>query len=191
LNGECGSKKYKKGTKTRYVKPIQLIQSPNKMKVYLITLQSSSIMAQTFKVLLLGAGGCGKTSLVKANKKFDPKYHPTENVSIIPCYYNNTLEVWDTAGQKKLPIRHINNARAIIVMFDVSSKLSYEQALEYIDIIGKKNPNPVLLVGNKADIVNNRKIFQQDVQYQPYVEISVKNKTCDIVWQIIGHNLRI
>jgi len=62
----------------------------------------------TFKLVMVGDGGVGKTTFVKRHRtgEFEKVYTATKgvNVSHIPFYtnYGNILfEVWDTAGQEK------------------------------------------------------------------------------------------
>lgn len=86
-----------------------------------------------FKVLLVGQGRCGKSSLIKRVKgaEFDKKYVPTVGVEVHPLVFNTskgkvTLYVWDCAGQEKfMGIKdgyYYTNADAAIVCYKGKKK---------------------------------------------------------------------
>lgn len=63
----------------------------------------------TFKLVLVGDGAVGKTSLVKRHLtgEFQRKYVPTLGADVWPLDFNTNcgklrFNVWDTAGQEKL-----------------------------------------------------------------------------------------
>jgi GTP-binding nuclear protein Ran len=63
----------------------------------------------SFKLVLIGDGGVGKTTFVKRHKtgEFEKKYIATIGVEVHPMQFFTSLgkilfEVWDTAGQEKL-----------------------------------------------------------------------------------------
>jgi GTP-binding nuclear protein Ran len=62
----------------------------------------------TFKCVLVGDGGTGKTTFVKRHVtgEFEKKYVATLGVEVRPLEFNTTrglirFNVWDTAGQEK------------------------------------------------------------------------------------------
>ena len=95
----------------------------------------------TYKILLLGAGGVGKTSFIRAlmGKEFDKKYIMTMGVQVDPIrlqspisYYLPDKEhwcanIWDCAGQEKfkgLGDGYYIQAQAAIFAFDLSDENS-------------------------------------------------------------------
>jgi GTP-binding nuclear protein Ran len=63
----------------------------------------------TFKLVLVGDGGVGKTTFVKRHLtgEFEKKYIATRGVNVNPIiFYTNhgpiQFNIWDTAGQEKL-----------------------------------------------------------------------------------------
>lgn len=68
----------------------------------------------TFKLLLVGDGGTGKTTFVKRHLtgEFEKRYIATVGVEVRPLRFNTTrgpicFEVWDTAGQEKFGVSNI------------------------------------------------------------------------------------
>lgn len=75
--------------------------------ILFLSLQSEEIKA-TFKLVLLGDGGVGKTTFVKRHLtgEFEKKYIATLGVEVhLLKFYTNfgtiLFNVWDTAGQEK------------------------------------------------------------------------------------------
>lgn len=63
----------------------------------------------TFKVVLVGDGGVGKTTFVKRHisGEFEKRYLATMGVEVHPLRFHTNfgeilMNVWDTAGQEKL-----------------------------------------------------------------------------------------
>lgn len=61
-----------------------------------------------FKLVLVGDGGVGKTTLVRRHLtgEFEKKYLPTLGVEVHPLFFQTNFgplkfNVWDTAGQEK------------------------------------------------------------------------------------------
>ena len=114
-------------------------------------------------IVLLGAGGVGKTSLALQFVKgeFTESYVPTiedefaKNITIDGKNY--LIEFVDTAGQedfKDLRARYIRDANCFLFMYavDNESSLNFIQEL-YDDVITvKKVLPPILLLGNKCDL---------------------------------------
>ncbi len=120
-------------------------------------------MTRTFKIVLVGDGGVGKTTWVKRHSTgdFEQKYIPTMGVDVFPLTFHTTkgpvcMNVWDCAGQEKyngLGPGYYIGADAAIVMFDVTSRRSYKNAQTWIrDIRTATNESiPIVLCGNKID----------------------------------------
>lgn len=71
--------------------------------------QAQQPTVPTFKVVLVGDGGVGKTTFVKRHisGEFEKRYLATMGVEVHPLkFYTNygeiIMNVWDTAGQEKL-----------------------------------------------------------------------------------------
>ncbi|EPQ25963.1 uncharacterized protein PFL1_06419 [Pseudozyma flocculosa PF-1] len=99
------------------------------------TIQRPTIPRRSIKVVLIGDGGCGKTSLRNQflSGKFSPNYRATIGADFItkslPAYQHEpegervTLQIWDTAGQERfqsLGSAFYRGADAVIIAFDLS-----------------------------------------------------------------------
>ena len=129
----------------------------------------------TFKVLFIGDEYVGKTSILKRITKnnLSLKYEPTIGVDFLTSTHkvNNTLikcHIWDTAGNKAFQTiitRYINGCAAVIFVFDLSEKSSFE----HIDFWLRKykenetydNLSPIFLVANKCD--KERAISKEEI----------------------------
>jgi small GTP-binding protein len=118
-----------------------------------------------FKVVMLGAGGVGKTSLV--NKLSTGGFSPQSNPTIGAAYIRHaiqlktrsvTLNIWDTAGQEKfhslVPL-YMRNAHGLIFVFDVSSDESLRELDSIYDAVHEEmRPDMCsILCANKFDLV--------------------------------------
>merc|ERR1719345_489030 len=116
-----------------------------------------------FKLVLVGDGGVGKTTLVKRHLtgEFEKKYIPTLGVEVHPLKFttncgNLVFNVWDTAGQEKfggLRDGYYIQGQCAIIMFDVTSRISYKNVgVWFRDLVRVCENIPIVLVGNKVDV---------------------------------------
>jgi len=121
------------------------------------------------KIVLVGHFGVGKTSLVKRfiQEVFSEEYHTTIGVKVdkkVVKIDNNevSLLIWDIAGEASLdaiPDMYLTGAQGAILVFDYSREATYINLPEQLDFIKKKlNNSPIVLVGNKNDLVNENEI---------------------------------
>ncbi|EAL52137.1 Ran family GTPase [Entamoeba histolytica HM-1:IMSS-B] len=144
----------------------------------------------TFKLVIVGDGGTGKTTFVKRHLsgEFEKKYIPTIGVDVHPMLFNTNcgpirFEVWDTAGQEKfggLKDGYYVQAHCAIIMFDVTSRDTYKNvATWYKDLVRVCENIPIVLVGNKCD-VKDRKVKQRQITFHrkknlQYYDVSAKS----------------
>jgi small GTP-binding protein len=118
-----------------------------------------------FKVVMVGAGGVGKTSLVNklSTGAFAPQSTPTIGAAYIRYTIqlktrSVTLNIWDTAGQEKfhslVPL-YMRNAHGLVFVFDVSSEESLQDLDSIYDAIHEemRADTRAILCANKFDLV--------------------------------------
>jgi len=144
----------------------------------------------TFKLVLIGDGGVGKTTFVKRHLsgEFEKKYVPTMGVEVHPITFFTTrgeirFDVWDTAGQERfggLRDGYYIQAQAAIMMFDLTSRITYKNVPNWHrDLVRVLDTVPVVLCGNKCD-VKERKVRAKDIKYHrkrglQYYDLSAKS----------------
>merc|ERR1712227_1105810 len=144
----------------------------------------------TFKLVLVGDGGVGKTTFVKRHLtgEFEKKYVATLGVEVHPLvFYTNRgqirFNVWDTAGQEKfggLRDGYYIQGQCAIIMFDVTGRITYKNVpVWYRDLMRVCEAIPIVLVGNKVD-VKERKVKVKQINFHRkknlgYYDISAKS----------------
>ncbi len=122
------------------------------------------------KVVLLGDGGVGKTSLIARYvvNKFDDKYIATigtkvsrKDIQIIKpnLIINLRMMIWDILGQKeysKIRIASLSGAQGLILVGDLSRAETIQSLPDFwlkevTQMVGKI---PTVLVGNKMDLAD-------------------------------------
>ncbi|KAI8112624.1 hypothetical protein M9434_003945 [Picochlorum sp. BPE23] len=144
----------------------------------------------SFKLVLVGDGGTGKTTFVKRHLtgEFEKKYEPTIGVEVHPLDFTTNrgkirFYCWDTAGQEKfggLRDGYYIHGQCAIIMFDVTSRLTYKNVPTWHRDLCRVCENiPIVLCGNKVD-VKNRQVKPKQVTFHrkknlQYHEISAKS----------------
>lgn len=144
----------------------------------------------TFKLVLVGDGGTGKTTFVKRHLtgEFEKKYIATLGVEVHPLkFYTNfgviQFNCWDTAGQEKfggLRDGYYIQGQCAIIMFDVTSRVTYKNVPNWHrDLIRVCENIPIVLCGNKVD-VKERKVKAKTITFHrkknlQYYDISAKS----------------
>ncbi len=145
-----------------------------------------------FKVLLLGDSDVGKSSLIL---RYTEETFNSKLVNSIGVDFKMKkkeidgkvikVQIWDTAGHERfrsITYSYYRGANAIIIVFDLSDKKSFISITEWLKQIEKHAKENVFkfLVGNKSDLVEERKVtYEEAKQYAdehelPYIETSAK-----------------
>jgi len=127
--------------------------------------------ALTFKLVLLGDAGVGKTALAVQFVK--GQFNEFTESTIGASFMNQTVtlpddtiikfQIWDTAGQERfhsLAPMYYRGAQAAIVVYDITNKNSFDKAKEWVKELQQQgDPNVVVaFVGNKLDMESSRKV---------------------------------
>lgn len=126
---------------------------------------SSSAPRFTFKILLIGSGGVGKTSLVNrfVSSTFTKSYLHTIGMQPSQKYItiqkvNICLSIFDIAGDKsfqKLREMFYRGSKGALVIFDLTNKDSFKEAETWLmEAKNKEKDQLFILVGNKNDLKN-------------------------------------
>ena len=125
-----------------------------------------------FKVIVIGDGSVGKTTLLRryVEHQFETEYIPTVGVNILKEQIQVgdrtvNLMLWDIAGQPQFALLHkvyYNGANAVIMMFDLTNSPSFTNINNWYNELVKYELDkvPIILVGNKSDLKGERKIIE-------------------------------
>jgi small GTP-binding protein len=137
--------------------------------------QASKVL--NFKVVVIGDGGVGKTTLIRrhAKDKFECNVLPTLGVDITCKYYKVPggllvmLSTWDIAGQeffKEVRHEYYRGASAAMLVFDLTNPESFWRVKTwYVDLRENlKKKVPAILMGNKKDLVAQRAVMESEAK---------------------------
>jgi len=117
-----------------------------------------------FKLILIGDGEVGKTSLIKRYvfNEFLTDYKGTigSNLYVKDLKFkdkNVKLTIWDIAGQQKWEIMrpvYYRGAHGVLAVYDVTNETSYKNLLsKWLDELKiLKKPFKTIMIGNKIDL---------------------------------------
>jgi Ras-related protein Ral-B len=136
---------------------------------------SISKMIPYIKLTLVGNGGVGKSCLILQYiyNEFVEDYEPTKadayRKTITFQGEEVNIDILDTAGQEDYPAvrdSHLKHGDGFLLVFDISNRESFTMIRELREHIlrvklDKKNL-PIILVGNKCDLENERTVSQDE-----------------------------
>jgi len=146
------------------------------------------------KLLLIGDGGVGKSSLLTkfAHNTFSTSMQPTVGmdfkVKMLELGGRRVkLQVWDTAGQERfhtITQQYYRNAMGVILVYDVENEDSFNNIRRWAAQVaahGAEDTN-LMLLGNKADTDSSKRIVDTArgaalaAEYNmPFMETSAKS----------------
>ena len=126
------------------------------------------------KMVLVGAAGVGKTCIVQRITK--DTFTPTTTATVGAANVSVTIKtpriqvnfnIWDTAGQERyrsLTPMYFSGAQIAILVYDITSRASFEELNQFVDLLNQKAPPDCILVlcGNKIDLQDNREVQAEE-----------------------------
>lgn len=149
-----------------------------------------------YKIVVLGAGGVGKSAITVQYvqdifiESYDPTIEDSYCKKVVLDGRHCTMEILDTAGVEQFTAMrelYIRNGEGFVLVYSVNSESSLRELQELrqqVCRIKDNNNVPMVLVGNKCDLENERQVQPRDgvaLANQwgkvPFYETSAKFKT--------------
>lgn len=145
-----------------------------------------------FKVVVIGAAGVGKTSIIRrfCENTFLEGYKTTIGSDFyvkkldLPQYLVN-LSLWDLAGEERFKFvlpTFCKGSQGAMVVFDLSRRRSYVNVTSFIELLWEHaGIVPSVMIGNKSDLVESRAVSYDEAQkyaeqcHMGYYETSAKD----------------
>ncbi|MBD3189237.1 MAG: GTP-binding protein [Candidatus Heimdallarchaeota archaeon] len=153
-----------------------------------------------YKIVLLGDGAVGKTSIRQQylGKGFKDGYSMTigADFCVKRVEFDDlvvTFQIWDLAGQQRFDVVrevYYRGSSGALLVFDVSTPGSFENLPSWLNELTKNNYNrivPIVLIGNKTDLRGTTPCLPAEAGQQyansltewtgfevPYIETSAK-----------------
>ncbi|XP_073830562.1 ras-like protein A isoform X2 [Musca autumnalis] len=146
------------------------------------------------KVIMVGSGGVGKSALTLQfmYDEFVEDYEPTKADSyrkkVVLDGEEVQIDILDTAGQEDYAAirdNYFRSGEGFLCVFSITDDESFQATQEFREqILRVKNDEsiPFLLVGNKCDLSDRRRVALNECQQRaqqwqvPYVETSAKTR---------------
>ena len=132
------------------------------------------------KVCLVGEGAVGKTCLIRRfiHDQFDDRYISTLGAKVskkeIPLDgpngpVNVDMTIWDIMGEKGfrelLKEAYFHGAQGVLAVCDLTRKETLDELEDWVSAVAKVTGNiPMAFLGNKADLVGERVVTQEDLE---------------------------
>jgi len=132
---------------------------------------NDSVSVTRHKIIFVGDAGVGKTTIISRlmDNPFNDEYEPSIGVDFMSKnikYHgqNIKLQIWDTAGQEKykgLIPSYVRNSSIVFLVYDISSKTSFENIPNWLNFIRTIENTSLVLCGNKIDL-ENREVKEEE-----------------------------
>jgi len=146
-----------------------------------------------FKILIIGDAGVGKSSFLLrfSDNTFTESRINTLGVDFKVRTLNINgsrvkMQIWDTAGQERfssITITYYRAVQGIIILYDITNRETFTNVNKWVLQINKYACDcaKIVLVGNKSDMVNDRKVTSKEAEQLAgelnfgFLETSAKN----------------
>ena len=158
-------------------------------------MEDEEVKRTTISISILGESKVGKTCICSSflGLEFNQTHLSTigmeRSVSTIKIETGEELKlkIWDTAGQERfrsVSIGTLRGSQGVIIVFDLTDKDSFDKLTNWLkDIRNHSLSLPIVLFGNKSDLVDERKVDKDEIdnlckkEDLKYFETSAKNNT--------------
>ena len=134
----------------------------------------SSKFDYLLKFIIIGDSSVGKSNILSVYRDgtFNEKSNPSigvefiaKNIEIDDLVFR--IQIWDTAGQesfRSITRAYYKNSVCAFIVYDITSRSSFENVKSWLDDIQKQCPQTtfLVLVGNKIDLENERQILYEE-----------------------------
>jgi len=138
-----------------------------------MTMTTTNNCSYYFKVIVVGEGGVGKTTMI--NRYATNKFIESSRMTIGAAFYSFDneinggeekirLQVWDFGGEKRfrfvLP-RYCKGTHGVIYAFDLKRPNSLWNLEDWFNLVNEHTDNEptFLLIGTKADLIKDKKLM--------------------------------
>ena len=153
-----------------YFPPIEIIARGQKvMESYFDSLQGKTSKLNEAKLILVGEGAAGKTSLINhfINNEFNPSEDKTDGIAITTWTFEVDkekikLHCWDFGGQEIMRATHqlfLSERCIYIVVLDGRKDENPEQWLKQVTSVSSSSP--IFVISNKVDEHYDNNLTQQ------------------------------
>ncbi len=128
-----------------------------------------------FKFVIIGDHEVGKTSIIRrfVEKKYTEDYRATIGLNVLSHtfeFFGNEIGVtlYDLGAQKffkRFRKVYYSGAQAAFIVFDLTNRESFDNILNWYEELKLFTPDediPIVIVGNKTDLTEDRKVFYQE-----------------------------
>ncbi|CAF5212873.1 unnamed protein product, partial [Rotaria magnacalcarata] len=126
-----------------------------------------------FKLVLIGDSSVGKSNLLLRFTRNEFRLDTQSTIGVEFAYKQVLIEgkkiktqVWDTAGQERFKTvipQFYRGSEGALAVFDLTKPESFDHIITWIEELHRHTPSdvPIVLVGNKSDLVDQRKISRE------------------------------
>ena len=154
----------------------------------------NNLQRKVMRLSIIGDSQTGKSSILNVYLGNDFTYDILSNIGIDKQSVEKQMKdgnkikiiFWDTAGQERfhsLSSGTIKNSQGIIICFALNDKQSFENVVLWLeDVRNVSEKIPIVLFGNKCDLVDERKVTKKEIDRfvkkndLVYFETSAKEK---------------
>ncbi|XP_077304379.1 ras-related protein Rab-17 isoform X2 [Lithobates pipiens] len=138
----------------------------------------------TYKLVLLGSSGVGKSSIVV--RYLRDEFRDTDCTTGCAFFTQRVyhqgkplnFEIWDTAGQERYHSvcnLYYRGSSAALLVYDITSKETFIRAQLWLQELRKYDFSEemvIALIGNKTDLNSKRKVSHEPVNFSSWITIN-------------------